>query len=139
MVVPLATDPERARVLYVEDNLINATIMQRVLCKLAHVDLQIAETAEAAMEQIRQQPPDLILMDVHLPGISGLDAVRLLKADSHTEHIPVIAVSAAAMAGDVADGLAAGFRGYLTKPFNVEQLLATVAETLKDTKKIRTE
>lgn len=129
---PLATDPDRARVLYVEDNLINATIMQRVLRKLVYVDLQIAETAEAAMEQIRQQPPDLILMDVHLPGMSGLDAVRLLKADPRTEHIPVIAVSAAAMAGDVEDGLAAGFRGYLTKPFNVEQLLAAVAETLKD-------
>ena len=122
---PVAGQP-RARVLYVEDNVVNATIMEHILGQLAHVEFQLAETAEEGLAVIRADAPALVLMDIHLPGMSGVDAVRILRSDPRTAALPVYAVSAAAMPEDVQAGLAAGFDGYLTKPFNVDQLLQVV-------------
>ena len=122
--------PVPARVLYVEDNLVNARIMEQILRTLPHVSLQVAETAEQGLALIRHDPPDLVLMDIHLPGMSGLDALRLIRRDARTVDLPVIAVSAAAMDSDVREGLDAGFLCYLTKPFNVEELLKAVADVL---------
>ncbi|MFO1191755.1 MAG: PAS domain S-box protein [Rhodoferax sp.] len=127
----VASGKPRARVLYIEDNVVNATIMEHLLGQLDAVDYQLAETAEAGLERIRAELPALVLMDIHLPGMSGLDAVRLLRADPRTATLPVYAVSAAAMAEDVQAGLRAGFDGYLTKPFNVDQLLQVVRRVLK--------
>jgi CheY-like chemotaxis protein len=119
-----------ARVLYVEDNVVNARIMEHILGALPQVEFELAETAEEGLQRIRRDPPDLVLMDIHLPGMSGLDALRLIKGDPRTASLPVIAVSAAAMGADVREGLDAGFLCYLTKPFNVEQLLQVVVDTL---------
>ena len=119
------------RVLYVEDNVVNARIMEHILRTLPQVELQVAGSAEDGLARIRQDPPDLVLMDIHLPGMSGLDAMRTIRRDPRTADLPVIAVSAAAMGSDVQDGLDAGFRHYLTKPFDVEELLKLVADTLR--------
>jgi PAS domain S-box-containing protein len=120
----------RHRVLYVEDNLVNATIMEHLLGRLPQVEFRLAETAEEGLALIFSDPPSLVLMDIHLPGMSGIDAVRILRRDARTATLPVIAVSAAAMPADVSNGLEAGFDAYLTKPFNVEQLLQAVSRTL---------
>jgi len=119
------------RILYVEDNAVNARIMEHILRTLPRVLLQVAESAEEGLQRIRQDPPDLVLMDIHLPGMSGLDAMRSIRQDPRTADLPVIAVSAAAMDSDVQDGLDAGFRHYLTKPFDVEELLKLVVDTLQ--------
>ena len=79
----------------------------------------------AASEQ-----PDLILMDIQLPGIDGYEATRRIKADSELRHIPIIAVTSYALSGDDAKAYAAGCDGYLTKPFSPRQLLARVREFL---------
>ena len=128
----LASGPmERRRVLYVEDNLVNATIMEHLLGRLPLVDFQLAETAEQGLAMIFEAPPALVLMDIHLPGMSGLDAVRILRRDPRTATLPVFAVSAAAMPEDVHNGIDAGFDAYLTKPFDVEQLLQAVTRALQ--------
>ena len=126
-----ALQASRHRVLYVEDNLVNATIMEHLLDRLMQIELVQAGTAEEGLALIRQDAPALVLMDIHLPGMSGLEAVRILRRDPRTAALPVFAVSAAAMPADVREGLEAGFDLYLTKPFNVEQLLEAVKRTLR--------
>ena len=117
--------------LYVEDNAANARIMGHILRTLPNVELQVAVSAEEGLRLIQQDPPDLVLMDIHLPGMSGLDAMRLIRTDPRTAGLAVIAVSAAAMDSDVQQGLDAGFRYYLTKPFDVAELLTLIADTLQ--------
>ncbi|MDO9105736.1 MAG: PAS domain S-box protein [Methylovulum sp.] len=119
------------RVLYIEDSPINITVMQHVFRTLPGMVLDIAETAETGLAMIDESPPDLVLMDINLPGMSGLDALKRLKADPQTAAIPVIAVSAAAMASDVDAGLAAGFEAYLTKPFSLAELTALVSTAMQ--------
>jgi signal transduction histidine kinase/CheY-like chemotaxis protein len=128
---PAAAGPVPWRVLYVEDNAANARIMGHILRTLPNVELQVAVSAEEGLRLIQQDPPDLVLMDIHLPGMSGLDAMRLISSDPRTAGLAVIAVSAAAMDSDVREGLDAGFRYYLTKPFDVEELLRLIADTLQ--------
>ncbi len=111
------------RVLYVEDNRVNRLMMSHVFRRLPKVELQLAESAEEGLAMIGQSLPDLVLMDINLPGISGIEALKILKADDRTTRIPVIAVSAAAMEREIAEGLQAGFHGYLSKPINIPQLL----------------
>ncbi len=120
----------RGRVLYVEDSPVNVSVMTHIFSQLKGVELLIAGTAESGLEMIRTTPPDLILMDVNLPGMSGLEALKLLKANPKTAEIPVMAISAAALSQDVEEGLAAGFTAYLTKPFDVPGLLVMVANSL---------
>jgi CheY-like chemotaxis protein len=83
----------------------------------------IATDGYTGMEMALQQLPDLILMDINLPGISGLDALKLLRATPETAHIPIIAVSANAVPHDVDQGLKAGFSLYLTKPIKINEFM----------------
>ena len=94
-----------------------------------------AETGQEAIRRVAELSPDVVLMDINLPGMSGLDALRILKADPVTAAIPVIAVSAAAMPRDIQSGLDAGFRDYLTKPFDVQALLSRIREILQDSRR----
>lgn len=119
------------RVLYIEDSPINVNVMKHVFHKHLDVGLQTAESAEDGLELIHRTPPELVLMDINLGGMSGLEALKILKSDPATAAIPVIAVSAAAMPGDVAAGLEAGFSAYLTKPFDVPELIALVRKFLQ--------
>ena len=83
-------------------------------------------TAEAALEALPKDRPDVVLMDINLPGISGIEALQILREDPATAHIPVIALSANAMPRDIEKGLKAGFFRYLTKPINVDEFMGTL-------------
>jgi PAS domain S-box-containing protein len=120
----------RSVVLYIEDNPMNQRLMRQVFTRRPDLDLRDAHSAEIGLELIRSEPPRLILMDINLPGMDGYAALRVLHADPVTAPIPVLAISANAMKGDVEQGLAAGFEAYFTKPIDVHQLLAAVAHHL---------
>ena len=121
----------QGRVLYVEDNPVNINVMKHIFRMLPGVELQIAENAEDGLMMINAYRPNLVLMDINLPGMNGLDALKAIKADSYSADIPVFAVSAAAMPCDIKTGLEAGFSAYLTKPFDVPALLKQIRSILK--------
>jgi PAS domain S-box-containing protein len=126
--------PKNARVhtlLYVEDNPANLTLIEQLIARRSDMQLLTAGDATRGIEIARAEQPEVILMDINLPGISGLDALKILADDPETSHIPVIALSASAMPRDVANGLQAGFFRYLTKPVKVKELLDTLAEALE--------
>jgi len=120
------TVDERGLVLYVEDNPANLQLMETILSQLDDIEMISAPNAEIGCDLVNSEKPDLVLMDVGLPGMSGVDAVKLLKSSPETRHIPVIAVSAAAMSKDIEVGIDAGFDQYVTKPFNIPELLETI-------------
>jgi PAS domain S-box-containing protein len=126
----LAREGQRL-VLYVEDNPANALFMKDLLSNFESIDLLIAPTAEAGVEIAVRRLPAVVIMDINLPGMSGLDALRALKAADETRHIPVIALTAAASERDRQHGERAGFYRYLTKPIKVDELL-TALEALID-------
>lgn len=109
------------RILIVEDNPKNLKLVRDVLQFNGYIILE-AETAEAGIELARQRQPALILMDVQLPGMDGQAAMQILKADVHTQHIPIIALTAFAMKGDRERLLATGFNGYIAKPIDIKEL-----------------
>jgi len=123
-------DSLHGRVVYVEDNQANVIVMQYVFKQLPDVELHIAENAEYGLEIIRRLMPDLVIMDINLPGMNGLSALKILKADPQTTDIPVIAVSASAMPNDVEAGLKFGARAYIIKPFRVRELLTLFEDIL---------
>ena len=106
--------------LCVEDNMPNLLLVQRLLARRADVRLLLASDGEQGLQLVRTMQPDVVLMDINLPGLSGLEAMKQLRADAATAHIPVIAVSARAMRHDVDKGLQAGFFRYLSKPIKIE-------------------
>ena len=115
-----------SRILIVEDNPTNMKFVVSVLEHAGHQALQ-TENAVTGMRVAREALPDLIFMDIQLPGMDGLEASRLLKADAATRHIPIYALTAFAMKGDEERIRAAGCDGYLSKPVSYKDLLATVA------------
>jgi PAS domain S-box-containing protein len=117
------------RVLYVEDNPANVLFMRDLLSNFESIDLSVALTAELGVELADQLRPDVIIMDINLPGMSGLDALRSLRARADLQHIPVIALTAAASERDRQLGMQAGFYRYLTKPVQVDELISAL-ETL---------
>jgi CheY-like chemotaxis protein len=110
-----------AKVLVIEDHPINMELTLLLLTKGGHSAL-LASSAEDGLILARQELPDLILMDIHLAGMDGLAATRLLKMDPATQAIPVIALTALAMKGDEERILAAGCDGYLAKPLRFQAL-----------------
>ena len=116
-------------VLIVEDNPANMTLAVFLLESVGHRVLR-ATTAEAGLTLARGEQPDLILMDIQLPGMDGLEATTALKADARTRAIPVIALTALAMKGDEARIRAAGCDGYIGKPMRYKEFLAVVASHL---------
>jgi CheY-like chemotaxis protein len=117
------------RILVIEDNPANLKLATLMLNKAGHT-VTSAQTAEDGLALVRTDPPDLILMDIQLPGISGLDATRLLKQNPATRPIPVIAVTALAMKGDEERMRAVGCDGYLTKPLRYQQLWDSITALL---------
>jgi PAS domain S-box-containing protein len=128
--MPRTLAVRRAVVLYVEDNPSSVSFMRNFMSGVAGVDLVTAKNAEMGMAMVSQHRPDLILMDINLPGMSGLEALRLLQASPATRDIPVVALSAAASDSDRLRGQSAGFRRYLTKPVRVEDLEKVLEELL---------
>jgi len=116
-------------ILIVEDNEKNRRLVRDVLQFKGYRTLE-AETGEAGLALARESRPALVLMDIQLPGISGLDALRELRADPATRDIPVMAVTASAMSQDRQKILAAGFDSYQSKPIAVKGFLEAVAALL---------
>ena len=115
------------QVLVVEDNEKNMKLFRDVLRATDYTTLG-ATTGEDAVELAQSHEPALVLMDVQLPGIDGLEALRRLRQDELTASIPVLAVTAQAMSGDRERFLEAGFDGYLSKPIDVAELIQVVQE-----------
>ena len=113
------------RILVVEDNERNLKLVRDVL-QYAGYDILEARTGEQGVELAQRSSPHLVLMDLQLPGIDGEQAFRLIRDDSRTSGIPVVALTASAMKDDRARVLQAGFDGYLEKPINVRALPAQV-------------
>jgi two-component system, cell cycle response regulator DivK len=118
-----------ARVLIVEDNPANMTLAVFLLNSAGHTVLSAVD-AEAGLTLARDEQPDLILMDIQLPGMDGLEAIGLLKANAVTRDIPVVALTALAMKGDEERIRAAGCEGYIAKPMRYQEFLSTVATHL---------
>jgi two-component system cell cycle response regulator DivK len=121
-----------SRVLVVEDNPANMTLAVFLLRSAGHAVL-CATDAEGGLTLARTEQPDLILMDIQLPGMDGLQATMLLKRDEATRGIPVIALTALAMKGDEERIRAAGCDGYIAKPMRYREFLATIAARLART------
>jgi two-component system cell cycle response regulator DivK len=115
------------RVLIVEDNEKNMKLVRDVLQATGYSTLE-ATTGEEAVELALSQAPALVLMDVQLPGIDGVEALERMRQNDRTESIPVLALTAQAMSGDRERFLEAGFDGYLAKPVDVRELIEAVRE-----------
>jgi two-component system, cell cycle response regulator DivK len=116
-----------AKILVVEDNEKNMKLVRDVLQATGFRTLE-ATTGERAVELAAEHGPDLVLMDIQLPDIDGLETLGRLRADERTAAIPVVALTAQAMDGDRERFLAAGFDGYLSKPMDIARLVATVKQ-----------
>ncbi|CAN5905270.1 hypothetical protein BH11PSE8_BH11PSE8_18370 [soil metagenome] len=128
--VPSAATSTLRKVLYIEDNPVNILLMRAMLARVANLEMISAPLPSSGLQMAQEEQPDLILLDIQLPGMDGYEVLRRLRLDATTTHIPVIAVSANAMPEDVRQGLAAGFVRYLTKPVDLLELIATVERTL---------
>jgi two-component system, cell cycle response regulator DivK len=113
------------QILVVEDNEKSMKLVRDVLLATGHRTLE-ATTGGRAVELATDHSPDLVLMDIQLPGIDGVAALGRLRADDRTASVPVVALTAQAMEGDRERFLAAGFDGYLSKPVNLAEFVATV-------------
>ena len=117
------------RVLIVEDNEDNRRIMRDLLSANGYQSIEAVDGEQGVAAAQREQP-DLILMDIQLPGIDGYEVTRRIRADPATQHIPIIGVSSYALSGDDQKAFAAGCNGYVTKPFSPRVLLAKIREYL---------
>jgi two-component system, cell cycle response regulator DivK len=115
------------RILVVEDNELNMKLLRDVLVVKGYRALE-ATTGQEAIALATEHAPDLVLMDIQLPDLDGVEALRRLRTDERTAAIPVLAVTAQAMQGDRERFLAEGFDGYVTKPVNVQELLGIVRQ-----------
>jgi len=113
------------RILIVDDNPTNLKLASHVL-QAAGLEVERALDAEQAQEAIHRELPDLILMDLALPGMDGLSLTRLLKADARFRDIPIVALTASAMKGDDRKALEVGCAGYITKPINTREFAGQV-------------
>ncbi|MGQ9427100.1 PAS domain-containing hybrid sensor histidine kinase/response regulator [Gilvimarinus sp. F26214L] len=118
------------RILYIEDNASNVRLMEQMLQRFPQIKLYTANEAFRGLYRARTEKPDLIILDINLPGIDGFEALKVLKKDPATAQIPVIALSANAMPYDIERGLQAGFESYLTKPVLVTELMETLNRLL---------
>ena len=117
--------------LYVEDNPANLMLVEELIARRPDLRLLSAMDGARGIEVARAEQPDIILMDINLPGISGIRAMQILAEDLITAHIPVIALSANAIPRDIEKGLEAGFYRYLTKPIQVNEFMNTLDVALK--------
>ncbi len=118
-------------VLYIEDNPANLELVRHALSREPDIELKTALDAQSGIDLARADRPDLILLDINLPGMDGYEALNYLLADERTRDIPVIAVSASAMPADIHKGMNSGFANYLTKPLDLPLLLKEIKNAFK--------
>jgi PAS domain S-box-containing protein len=128
--VTSVTPAAQGKVLYIEDTPANVQLMRLIVKRLPGVELLDAQTAELGIALAKEVRPDLILMDIGLPGMDGIEALKILREDRELQKIPVIAISAAAMGHDIERIQQAGFDDYLSKPFNIQEAPSLLAKYL---------
>jgi CheY-like chemotaxis protein len=126
----MAAPGRRQTVLYIEDNTVNQLLMEGMLAQRPDIRLLVAGLPGTGLAMALQARPDLVLLDIQLPEMNGFEVLARLRAQPATRDIPVIAVSANAMPDDVAEARRAGFDAYLTKPLELQRLLAAVDTAL---------
>jgi len=127
----IPTGSQKRLLLYVEDNPANLKLIEQLISRHPDLRLLSAMNGRDGIALAIGYVPDVILMDINLPGISGIEAMKILRLDPVTSHIPIVALSANAMPRDIEKGLEAGFFKYLTKPIKVNEFLATLNATLE--------
>jgi CheY-like chemotaxis protein len=134
-VVPAAIPPvalrRRARILYVEDNLSNLTLMERILARQDRIELLSAMSGGHALGLARLHRPDLILLDLHLPDVPGDEVLSFLRQDTVCRNIPVVVLSADATQSQIDRLISAGAYAYLTKPLDLKRFIALLDEVLE--------
>ena len=118
-------------ILYIEDNEFNRKIVRQLLAQTKYRLLEAVD-AESGLKAAQEQLPSLILMDVQLPKMSGLDATRQLRSDPRTAAVPIVVITSYALSGDAEKAKAAGATAYLAKPFSPRDLLAKIREILPE-------
>ena len=117
--------------LYIEDDRHNAALMELIVTRIEGLSMISAQTAELGLEMASSEQPNLIILDINLPGMDGYEAIAKLKANEKTRDIPVIALSAAAMSQDIERGKKAGFLHYLTKPINIDEVISVIDDVIE--------
>ena len=118
-------------VLYIEDNEINVLIVEQMIAEWPRVQFMHAPDGEVGIEMAKARQPSVILLDMHLPGTTGLEVLKILKSESATLHLEVVVLSASALEGDIEQALDAGARDYWTKPLDFERFLVGVGDLLR--------
>jgi PAS domain S-box-containing protein len=127
----LPAGASRRTLLYVEDNPANMKLVEQLIARCPDIRLVTAVNGTLGIDLARATQPQVILMDINLPGISGIEALKILREDPATAHIPVVALSANAMPRDIAKGLKLGFFRYITKPIKVKEFMDTLNAALE--------
>ena len=125
---------EKRTVLVVEDNEMNMKLIRTVLQIKGNYQVLEATSAEDGIEMAQKYRPDIILMDIQLPGMDGLAAARLIKSDAEIMNIPVVAVTSSAMLGDEEKALEAGCAGHISKPIDVQSFVGTMEQFMDASK-----
>lgn len=115
-------------ILYIENDLANIALMDRIISSSTSYKLTTITDAKKGLVIAEEQKPDLILMDINMPAMNGYDALKELQKNDAIKHIPVVAVSANAMSSDIEKGQKAGFHNYITKPFNIKEIVESIDE-----------
>jgi CheY-like chemotaxis protein len=118
-------------ILYVEDNPANLRLVEQIIARHPSLHLLTAVNGNSGVEIARSSQPDVILMDINLPDINGIEALKILSLDPSTMHIPIVALSANAMPRDIKKGLEAGFFRYITKPIKIDEFMDALDEALE--------
>ena len=127
----VAKDARLHTLLYVEDNQANLLLVEQIIARRPELRLMTATNGQLGIEFARSAKPEIILMDINLPDLSGTEVLKILRGDHATSHIPVVALSANAMPHDIEKGLEAGFQRYLTKPIVIEEFMTCLDEMLQ--------
>jgi len=128
-------DKDQYIILYIEDNFLNLTLVERLLSDFSNIKLISAPEGKSGVQLALSENPDLILMDINLPGISGIEAMKILQDNPDTSKIPVIAVSANAMRQDIDNAMQEGFKQYISKPIDTASFISTIEKYLQSPKK----
>lgn len=128
---PITAGSRTRLLLYIEDNPANLKLIEQLIARYPDLRLLTAKNGKDGIELARRCVPDVILMDINLPGISGIDAMKIIQLDPVIAHIPIVAVSANAIPRDIEKGLEAGFFRYLTKPIKVNEFMDTLTVALE--------
>lgn len=119
------------KILYIEDNIANRTLVEKVLQLVDGLEMIPADSGEQGLVVAADVQPDLILLDINLPGMNGFEVLQALRADETLRDIPVIAMTASATRAELQEGMDAGFDNYMTKPFDIRRFLSIVEDYFK--------